>query len=163
MKRTVSVLIIIALLLTGGGCRRKHDDFEQPVSLYYTLLNSEDSVFAAETREAKPYENDMLALTNCYFAGPVNESYVNVFPSGLCAISLVIEGDRVILTVSDELSTLSGLELSVACTCIAMTLFEITGTEMIEIVAENELLDSKKSVIISMDDLYLQDTTLLVS
>lgn len=161
MKRTVSVLLAIALLLTGSGCGRKHDDFEQPVSFYYMSLDTEESVFAAETREAKSYVSDLLTLTNHYFVGPVNEAYVNVFPVGLYAISLTDEGDRLVVTVSDELSTLSGLELSIACTCIAMTLFDITGIEKVEIMAENELLDSKKSVIITMDDLYLQDITLL--
>ena len=61
------------------------------------------------------------------------------------------------VTVSKELAQLSGLELTLACSCLSMTCMELTGAENIVISAENSLLDGQKSITMNKDTLLLID------
>lgn len=163
MKRIISMLIIVALLLAFYGCENNADSVEQPASFYYLLKNAENSIFEAEVREIKPFSNDYLSIANHYFNGPISDAYVNVFPAGLQAILLECNDTKLDITVSDELSNLSYVEQSIACACMGMTFLELTGCETIEIRLENHTFNGKTSIILGLEDLYLLDSTLTTS
>ena len=163
MSRITSLLIILALLLAFSGCGNNTESLEQPASFYYILETAENSMFEAEVREIKPFFDDYLAIANHYFNGPSSDTYVNVFPAGLRAVSLECIDDKLQITVSDELSNLSYVEQSIACACMGMTLLELTGCAEIVIRLENRTFDGKESITLQLDDLYLFDSTLTVS
>lgn len=160
MKRIIFFFLAITLVLSFCGCKGKPDSIEQPASFYYLEANAEKNVFAAEIRETKQFSNDLQAIADDYFSGPTGDAYVNVFPADLHTVSVEIQDAKLILTVSDELSLLSGLDLSIACACMGMTLLEITECTQIEILTQTQPLDGKSSILLTLDDLYLLDTTL---
>ena len=163
MKRIIIILTIVALLISFIGCTKNTENFDQPAQFYYKWASTEDALFGAETREIKSYSDDLLAVANFYFTGPDSDAYVNVFPDGLHALSLEVQENKLMLLLNDELSTLSGLELSIACACMSMTLLELTGCTEIVIKAESKLLDGKASISMKLDDLYLLDTLITVN
>ena len=160
MKRTLSLLIVVALLLVFCGCDKKTESFEQPASFYYMLENAESSIFEAEVREIKSFSGDYLAIANHYFGGPIDNRYENVFPTGLQALSLECTDSKLTITVSDVLSDLSYIEQSIACASMGMTLLELTGCSTIEIHLENRSFDGEESITLQLEDLYLLDSTL---
>ena len=163
MSRITSILIILALLLAFCGCGKNAESLEQPASFYYMLETAENSIFEAEVREIKPFSDDYLSIANHYFNGPTSDTYVNVFPAGLRALSLECNDAKLLITVSDELSELSYVEQSITCACMGMTLLELTGCTEIVIRLESRTFDGKESITLQLDDLYLFDSTLTVN
>ena len=162
MKKILSFMIISALLLTLGACGSKRDKLIVPVKFYYrtttTSYGTEADVIGYELREGFGHEEDYTYLINYYLQGPTTADRISPFPAGTTLVSLDLVKDKVIVVLSSHISLLSGAELSIACTCLAKTLHEMTGMKGVQISSQGDLLDGMESVTINMDDYVLVDT-----
>lgn len=159
MKKCTLLLLALTLLLGIVGCRQRSEEIQEPVNFYYltdlTTQDDFDQVIMTEVRESSGYTTD--ELLDLYLAGPICEGTTNPFPEGLSVVYLRRQGTKSIIILSEQLLQLSGLDLTLACSCLASTMFELYGCQSVEIIVNGHLLDGKTSVVIDREDLVLYD------
>jgi len=161
MKRSIALILLICILLLCG-CNPSAPSFQQPVSFY--CLSSEElapnsSVFAVQTAEGAAFSNDAAAMLNAYFRIQGTEDTRSPFPYGLQTKEVTVSDNEVTLTVSRQLGSLEGIDLTLACACITLTLCEYLNVHSVTIFAENTTLGGKASITMTKDSLFLRDTT----
>ena len=166
MKQITLSIVILSLFISLCGCGQTSEpNVVMPTVFYYhTDLNSKEDfndIFVAEIREGVQYQDDHILLLNSYFAGPESENLVNPFPSGLDAVSLEATGDTAYVVLSEKIAKLSALDLTMACSCLSLTLLELTQCDYVQISAENNLLADQEFITIGRDTLLLSDNTQL--
>lgn len=161
MSRFVCILLIITLLCCTCGCSSPKEEIQKPVNFYYCnnpiTFHGTNDVIAPEVRESVNY-NDMVKLIDHYLDGPISEAYTSPFPSAVTVSELTQKNKMLNITLSSEFSYLTGIELTLACTCLSSTLFELTDAKSIIITAKDALLDDAESVIIIRDTLVFSDS-----
>ena len=165
MRRSIIFFLATIVLCTLCGCSQQPEtELILPVAFYYhNDLDSKDNfneVFVAEQREGSNYQNDHLALINLYLAGPNSEKLTNPFPEDLIAQKLEINSDTASIVLSTQITKLTGIELTLACSCLSLTLFELTRCNRVEISVDGQMLAGQPSVLIHRDDLIFTDNTL---
>lgn len=163
MKRLFCILLIV-LLLMFSGCKNNPDNFQKPANFYYqnssgSFFNS-DSVITHEIRETSIYNGRIEDILNSYLEGPVSDKLVSPFPTGLNVITVQHINNYIVITFSDEFSRLSGLDLTIACSCICATVAELTGYNTVEIKTEGSFPDNLTSLVVSYDELLFMDESL---
>lgn len=160
MKRFFCFALSLSLAFCLFGCGRKSKDLARPAQFYYcnkTITFDETSnVFSSEARETAEFQ-DLVSLMNHYLKGPVSGELVSPFPTQTEIVTIKEIGTTLDVTFSPQLSRLTGSELTLACVCTAMTLFELTEAETVIISAEGVRLDGKDSIMITPDRLSFAD------
>lgn len=161
MKKLIIFVIVTVLCLFTFGCKHRDVNYDAPATFYYVqnqdALDLSDHMIRSETHETAHFHSDLIAIMNAYFEGPASVSNRSPFPTGLSVVRLDQDEDRIYLTLNNVFTQLEGLDLSVASTCISMTLFELTGCNCVELSAEGTLSNDEETVVISRDILYLSD------
>ena len=154
-----ALLLALIILSSFTGCGRS-EQYEVPLSFYYLSAQLD---YGADSAAIKPQLREGKGLVSTetilqlYFAGPQGENFNTPFPAGLRLVSTAQEADTLYLTVSDELSQLSGLDLTLACCCITLTCLDITDVESVCIQAETATLGGEKTITMNRDCLLLLD------
>ena len=164
MKRITLTFMALILLFSFCGCGQTSDpDIITPTAFYYhnNLDEKEEfnNVFVAEIREGALYQNDHISLLNNYLDGPESENLINPFPHGLEVVSLDTKKDTAYIVLSDQIAKINSIDFTMACSCLSLTLFELTQCNYVQISAENSLLSDQESILISRDTLMLADDT----
>lgn len=161
MKRWTAALLAFAILCALPGCTRKAPAPKSPVSFYYpaveVIYDGKTHVIQAETREGAGYEEDIAGLLNLYLRGPISETLRSPFPGRVTVSHFSTTANTAILELSSEFSQLVGIDLTLACACIANTLFDLTQLQRVQIFATDAMLDSQASITLERDDLYFTD------
>ena len=159
MKRILALLLCLIFILSG--CQRPQDE-EGNVCFYYLDANpsydSRSSIFLPQSRQDMA-NGTMEQILRVYLAGPQDEQFLSPFPAGLQLVSYRLEEKTAYLTFSKDLATLSNLDLTLACGCIAMTVLDLTGSEQVYIDAEGSLLSGQKAIIMDRSNLQLLDNS----
>ena len=154
-----ALLLALIILSSFTGCGRS-EQYEVPLSFYYLSAQldygADSAAIKPQLREGKGFSSPETIL-QLYFAGPLGEDFKTPFPAGLRLVSTAQEADTLYLTVSDELSQLSGLDLTLACCCITLTCLDITDVESVCIQAETATLGGEKTITMNRDCLLLLD------
>jgi hypothetical protein len=161
MKKFIAAFLCMLLVHSSCGCAHNAENFEVPANFYYIqsqdTLDLSESMLRSEIRETKVYENQFDKLLNAYFKGPVTDKIISPFPADLSVVHIEQRDDTLTLTLSNSFAQLEGLDLTIAATCIALTLFELSSCELLELRAENKLANGKEIISLSRDVLYLTD------
>ena len=161
MKQFLTIFLAVLLLLPLFGCKQS-DPGEDLVAFYYKArdikYDPQFSPLEAEHHSKSDFTTWEQAL-KAYLAGPEDSNLVNPFPAGLTLISFQEDSGALALVLSNDLSALTGTELTIACCCIAKTCLEMTGAERISISAETELLDGERSITLDHETINLLDHT----
>ena len=164
MKKTYLLFfcILILLIIALCACSTQKKELQEPVSFYYAssdiTYNSPTGVISSEIREGVGYHGNLSAFLHAYLRGPASSNLENVFPSDVYLVSCEIEEQVAKITLSAQLSNLSELKLTTACSALLMTVHEYTGVDTICIQAKGEKLDGKDAITLSMDDVIFIDT-----
>ena len=157
MKRILSFLLILMLLLTLWGC--SGNDIES-AHFYYIPKNfdysSTEGVFVPQATDSTQYIT-LHAFISEYLRGPNSTNLVSPFPSGTLPVNLDKYEETLVVTLSDKFASLTGIELSLACCAFAKTAIEFTGVSVVEISALSEMLDGVKTITITAEDIILFD------
>lgn len=158
MKRILCFLLMFALLFSAGCSRRQSKPEGTP--FYYCVAepaygNGSTSI-SREYRSDVP-EDSLMAAFELYLAGPESAEMISPFPEGMKILSAVQEGDTVLLTVSMELTALTGLDLTMACGCLTMTSLALTDAKQVQISPIYGLLDGQRTITMNEDTLLLLD------
>ena len=162
MKKHLCFFLALLMLLPLVGCTEEQKDLISPVKYYYCKQNvtygAKGRVFDYEERESFGYEDNVYYLVSRYLRGPESSGLSQTFPNYTRLIQCNVRENAVSLRLSDEIANLSGIELTLACVALTMTVCEITGMEMVTIQAESQLLEGKEVLIFSRSDfVYLDD------
>lgn len=163
MKRIIAILLLLCLCLTAIGCSPEKDPIKSPVTFYYRRAEfdhgSEQSVILGETRESEGIRGNIPRLLEEYLKGPVSEELAATFPDDAKLIDYRTKDSSAFVTVSDELAQLSGIELTVACACLAKTVIELTGIKSVHIQAQTAMLGNEQVIIMDSSRILLLDST----
>ncbi len=161
MKKAVLLLLTVALLFSVCACVKKSEEVKEPVNFYYCnediFYHSPDGVIRSEVREAADFAGQPQALIRAYLSGPVSDDLLSPFPDGTRLISFSVTDGTAYITFSKEITALSGVQLSTACSCITLTLVEFTPITAVHIRADDGLLDNKEEVVLNAGDIVLMD------
>lgn len=159
MKRVFCIFLSLFLLLPMASCALQDRDLQEPVSFYYRKKDPahSDAAISKELAEAAEHREDYDYLLSKYLKGPTSDVLQRTFPSGISVIDLEIDGTAAALVLSDFFSTLSGLDLTLACACLTLTVCELTGTEQLTIRTQTTLLDGSKAITMALKDIVLLD------
>lgn len=161
MKKMLCILLALCLLPLFG-CAQPEDPIENPVFFYYrqkTLTyDNENSVITKELRDAGRRADDTSYLLEQYLRGPQSETLLRTFPRG-SRITLQVQEDTAVIVVNSNFATLTGIDLTLACACLTLTVCELTGTEHALIQGQDVLLDGNQSIAMSRSSILLLDSS----
>lgn len=154
MKR---LLILILVLGIGLSCAACTQDAEEQTFFYYlrtreTIAYGEPDALVAPVCMDIPPElpfEDVIAL---YLSGPTDETLLSPFPQGTQLLSTIERKDMLVLVMSGEFSSLDGIQLTLAGTCLAVTCQELTGQGRIQVRSGEHIYDFDASNIVFLDD-----------
>ena len=159
MKRTLCFLFLVIILFTLFGCN--DDEIREPITFYYRTkdiqFGTSSDVIAHEIRDQFGHKDDFTYLINEYLQGPKTDACISPFPAGTMLIRLELVKDKAIITLSSHISLLTGPELSIAATCIAKTVHEMTNMKYVQIASEGDLLDGEPYILIECNAYLTSD------
>ncbi len=160
MKRLLSFILIACVLICICGC--KQETQKQQGSPFYYCVRELDfhpgsAALAVEYRADVP-QNTLIQAIEIYLNGPLSPDLQSPFPEDLRLIGVYQEDETIYMTFSPELSQLSGLELTMVCGCVTLTVLSLTDAKQAEIRSVTGLLDGQRSIIMDKDTLLLLDS-----
>lgn len=163
MKVVIAIILIVMLLLILLPQPTDLDEIVVPISYYYRTAKNEygiqSDVITAEIRDANKHDDDYQYLIEQYLMGPQTSDCVSPFPAGTTLQDLDVSVSAVQIVLSPHMTTIVGSELMVACTCLAKTVFELTGRSEIQISVENRLINNQESITLTTGSFaYLNGT-----
>lgn len=165
MKKCTALLLCIPLLLSLFACARQ--ELQVPGNFYYRrseiTYGTEDGVIAAEARELAGISGDLDALFAAYFSGPESGDLESPFPRDTRVVSWEMEGKTLCLTMNDSFGAMSGVELSIACACIARTVLELVPVTQVRFQVSDGLLGGEFSITLSEENVKVYDDGLAQS
>ena len=158
MKRIALLCLAAALLVSLAACAQT----AHGAVFYYTrtpdtyAYGQMDGVIAGEYRDTTGHDGDLKYLLTLYFHGPTLENLTSPFPSGISLRSVERSGGNLTVALSGSLTLLSGMDLTLACACLAHTCFSLTDAQSVTISSEGLGFVSKT---LTRDSLVLSDDT----
>ena len=160
MKRLTALFLCICMILCG--CTQPQ--FRSPGTFYYQrtepTYTDDNGVIAPEQRELGSVEGDLEAIVALYCAGPLADGLENPLPPGTALLGYTIYDHVLTLRFNKNLAELTGVDLTVAAGCLARTFLPMTGSEVLILTANGELLGSNPSMTLTLQDLSLRDDSL---
>jgi len=160
MKRILLFLLLMLYIFPLTACSKA--SIQEPVNFYYRRVelnySGTDSVIAAEVREAAGKSGDHSALLRDYLHGPDSDAFVRTIPAEVVLIACHVDGNMADVVLSDEIATLTGMDLTIACACLTLTTIELTGVETVQIRALTSELETGLKIVMDRSCLNLIDS-----
>lgn len=135
MKRALCLILCLGLVLTG--CSFSGQRLREPVTFYYVRQDyrygTEDGVIAGESRESAGHGEDLNYLLSMYLMGPTSEELESPLPEDTVLLGVIQLDGAVTLQLSDTEKTLTDLEFSLACACLATTVMGIASVTQVTV------------------------------
>lgn len=133
------------------------------VPTFYYLLEqpqygSDGSIIGSESRLNADDNTQLRYLLALYLSGPIDQRLRSPFPKGTAFLDLRFEGDCLHLTMNGAFSILNSIDITKACACIALTMFDCCDAQNLVIYYTETASGLSKSLEFSRDSLMLQDT-----
>lgn len=149
----------LAFLLLLTGCTVHENDSDDQAAFYYVRseisFQAADGVIAPELREIGDRSNDLAYLLSLYLQGPQSDTLRSPFPENLTLVQVRQQEAYLEVVVSHRLSDLTGIELTLACSCLAKTCMALSGAQEVRISAQEQLLDGASYITITADSILL--------
>ncbi len=147
MKKRMTALTLAALAVLSAGCAllsRETAEAQEPdtYDLYFQVRDLEaaggaDAIAAVpcgvqrqDGREAEVLAEELVGLL---LQGPPDEAYKSPFPTGTSLRSVRVEDGRAVVDMSSAYRALSGVGLTMADYCVALTLTQIPRVETVSV------------------------------
>ena len=165
MKRLFTILLLFLMLPCLCACA-KEEKLINPVAYHYLRApqangeishGSADSIIAAEIREGDGYQENYNYLLDIYLLGPLDRDYRSPYPVGTSMKDFQLDGTTARILLSDDFGKLSGIDLTLACGCLTLTIMDLTGADTVTVMAEDTLLDGRESITMNRSNMILTD------
>ena len=128
MKRLLTLMVACCLILSGCGANQSKETGNHVLFYYEQRGASElsvDALIASESRTT--YAGAIGPVLELYFRGPSADDLISPFPNGTEVVSITQENGTTALTLSSAFFSLQGVDMAVACACLARTVCSYTG------------------------------------
>lgn len=163
MKKICILICCVLILHMLGACSAQKEELQEPVNFYYfnkeIAYNTDSGVICAEVREGSGFSGNLEEMLDVYLSGPGSNTLYSLIPSDTHLIACEIENNQVHVVFDKEFAQLSGIDLSLACSAILLTVRDYAGAEALVVSAKNAQLNEKDQFKISIDDIVLMDTS----
>ena len=163
MKKLLCIFLVLSCLLSLTACVQQDEHPEPTVTVYYRRASltygAADSVIASTQLKSSGREGDHAYLIRKYLASTPDEAFVSPFPKGVTLISFKLEGLTAKVVLSNEIADLTGMNLTIALTCLTQTVMSLTTCEEVIISANTRLIDGQNFITLSKDSYLLVDDT----
>lgn len=160
MKRCICILLIMTLIAFCGCSNQEQAEYAEAAFYYCTdtiQYDSDNGVFASENRKIDQNSDNITTVINAYLSGPLDDELISPFPSNASVVDFAQNGKTATITLSRHFARLTGIDLTVACSCITLTLNRLLGVDCVVICADELQLDGKTSVTMHIRDVVLWD------
>lgn len=162
MKKFSIMIFVLLLLCTSWGCATKQTSANS-IIFYYTRNNVEfgtdSGIIIPVTRDIKQSNLSYQQQLEIYLNGPINYESISPFPAGTTLEDFQLDNNKVQLTFSPHLSTLTGTDLMIACACMTQTVTQMTGIDTVQIRVEGALINGQEILTLSNDSFTFFDST----
>ena len=161
MRKRLLVLLCGVLLLGLPACADQSTKESAPPEgayrVYYAVSDQQRCSAAVDYEYRTPPENALPipALMNLLLAGPEDPGLTSPFPAGVRLLSWHLDEGQLHLDLSEQYSGLSGVNLTVADYCIALTMCRLEGVESVYVTADGEEIPFRHSQQLRADDVIL--------
>lgn len=162
MKKILAFFLACLMAASLFGCRKTEPEAQGPAFYYCAadITYGMDSQAIQSEQRADAEGRNLEETLTLYLAGPASDTLRSPFPAGLQVVEVHSDASSLYITLNDVMATLSGLELTVACSCLCLTGLGLSGAEKVVISAQDALLDGQRSITMDADSLLLLDTVL---
>ncbi|MBE6933620.1 MAG: hypothetical protein E7462_00980 [Ruminococcaceae bacterium] len=161
MKRVVCFFFVCLLTLSLFGCNQGNHPPENTVAVYckraVPTYGTADSIIAATYLETDGHSDNYSYLLGKYLQIAPSEEFVSPFPTGTSLIQFRLEGLTAKIVLSDQFAALSGMDLTIACTCLAQTVMSLADCQEVIISANTSQLDGRNFITLNRDSYLLLD------
>ncbi len=160
MKRLLAWLTALVFLLSLCACGVKEEEVisENSYMLWFAVnrgsSRSESGAIYREIREwtTTPTATDLM---RALLRGPQSSDLYSPFPEGVSVRFIHADGETVRVDLSEEYANLSGISLTLADYCIALTLCQLPEIENVKITVEGEIIHDRNRDILREGDVLL--------
>lgn len=160
MKKIVCILLVLCSFACILGCTPEPPP-EDSVTVYYkrdqAVYGAADGVIASTYMNAADHEDDYAYLLVKYFRTAPGEGFAITFPDNLSVVSIQLEGLTAKVILSDEITALTGMDLTIALVCLTQTLIGLTDCQEVIISASTQQLDGQNFITLNRDSYLLID------
>lgn len=159
MGKRGAVLLLCAALLAAGGCtsRENGGGTGQTYLVYYSALSNQtsESAVAGERRTLSGGQEAVTGLMDLLLSQPQSAGLTSPFPSGLQLLDWQLEEGRLHLDLSDHYYSLSGVDLTLADACLALTFCQLENVDSVYVTVEGHELPYRTTQQLSMENILL--------
>lgn len=160
MKRVLAFLSALALLLVLCACTPEKESApaDSGYMLWFAVEQGSDRTdSAAIYREKREWQDTPSAyrLMEELLRGPKSEDLYSPFPSGVSIRFLITDEETVWVDLSEDYAELSGINLTLADYCIALTLCQLPEIENVKITVAGETIHSRNRQTLREGDVLL--------
>ncbi len=163
MRKLLCLLLVICSLLSIAGCTHTDSVPENSIKVYYKtekpVYGTEDGLIAATYLDSAGHENDYLYLLDQYLCVSPGEGFADTFPSGVSLVSFQLEALTAKVVLNSHIAHYSGMDLTVALTCLTRTIMSLTGCQEVIISASDTLLNGESFITLNQDSFLLIDNS----
>ncbi len=164
MRRCLIFLLGLSILFSLIACVAEAPDLTASTNFFYRRVEPDydavDGMIASERRNILGVEDNLKAMLQLYFDGPQDAALISPFPKNLTVSHIWQQDTGILLDLSPELQTMSGIDLTLACACISMTCFDLTEAETVSLRVPGQLLNGQPILSMSRANLLLYDNSL---
>jgi len=158
VKQRLSVLgCALALVLTGCALVSPGESppAEGGYPVYYSAIGDQRAGAAVDCVSCAVEEPVVPGLMNALLASPEAEGLRSPIPAGVRLLSWSLEEGQLHLDLSEQYGGLTGVELTLADSCIALTFCGLEGVESVYITVEGREIPYRRTQVLSAQDVLL--------
>lgn len=167
--KRLALLCLLLAVMTAAACGGRETAEQGQYALYYLAADSGelggDALRAEYCDLALPEEPQEAArqLLERYWAGPRQEELTSPLPEGLALLGTELSGGRLRLDVSAAYGMLSGVELTLADSCLTLTLTQLPGIYSVMVTVNGAPLEYRSVQELQARDVLLSSAEDLVA
>ncbi|MEQ2456853.1 GerMN domain-containing protein [Flavonifractor hominis] len=159
MKRAGLLVLTLCMLTQAGGCAKPASvgSSGTSYSIYYSALGDEnaESAVACETRLLREEEDQVSALMQALLSPPENQTLASPFPDGVRLLDWDLADGQLHLDLSEQFGGLTGVDLTVADACLALTFCQLEEVESVYVTVEGRELPYRAIQQLRTEDMSL--------
>lgn len=161
MKKAIALITLMLCLIPFSGCGGMDRADPDAISFFYVRsefqYHGNENVIVAEERVLSDSREDPLWLLTLYMMGPISDGLSCPFPNGVKVLDVHEETKMLDITISDTSASLNESRFTLACSCLAMTMFECTDNAYVRIYSGERSMSFDRESIFLADDVIPTD------
>lgn len=153
--RAMTAALLSALLL--AGCAGPEGQTPQAEYQVYYLASEDNgsAAVSAQTCRVEEGEETIQILLDLLLQEPYESGQRSPFPQGTELRSWALEDGVLTLDFSEPYGGISGIDLTLANSCLTLTLCQVEGVEAVRVTVEGETLPFQQADALRLSDLLL--------